>query len=93
MIFFYFATLIYMQLAPLTMPPLPFINTAFLVNVPVLVIILVLFFIVYTIISSLLMYHWTAYGMYSGAVMFTMLLFLFVSVGLFSTAVLGIGYF
>ncbi len=75
------------------MPPLPFVNAAFLVNIPVLVGILVLFFIVYAIISSALVYHWAAYGMYSHTVMLTMALFLFVSVGLFSTAVLGIGYF
>jgi len=82
-----------MQIAPLTMPSLPFVNAAFFVNVPVLLGILVIFFIVYAIISSLLVYHWTAYGMYSITVMVTMLLFIFVSVGLFSVAALAIGYF
>jgi len=65
----------------------------FLVNTPVLVIILVLFFIFYCIVSGVLVYHWKAYGMGKKGILVAEALYLMVSAALFVLAILGIHYF
>ena len=75
------------------MPVFPHINLPLFINKPVLLGILALFFIVYSVITGVLMYHWSAYGMKSQGVLVAETFFLFVSVILFVIAGLGISYF
>ncbi len=82
-----------MDLPPLTLPTLPHINLSFFINTPVLMIVLVLFFIAYIIISAVLFYHWTSYGMRSAGILVGETLFTLVSVVLFVVAGLAIHYF
>lgn len=56
-------------------------------------IVLVLFFIAYIIISAVLFYHWTSYGMRSAGILVGETLFTLVSVVLFVVAGLAIHYF
>jgi hypothetical protein len=71
----------------------PKINPTLFITMPVLVGVLVFFFVAYTIISGVLVYHWSAYGMKSHAVFMAETLFLFVSIILFVTASLSLYYF
>ena len=82
-----------MQVPPLFIPALPHISWSVFINTPILIIILTLFFIVYAIITSILMYHWSAYGMKSSGILVGQTLFLFVSVILFVIAGLAVHYF
>ena len=82
-----------MQLPQFSMPVFPHIDVSSFINTPTLLIILVLFFIAYAIVSGILMYHWSAYGMKSQGVLIAETLFLFVSVILFVIASLGLYYF
>ena len=74
-------------------PTLPHINFSSFINLPILLIILGLFFVAYASVGGVLMYHWSAYGMKSQGVLVAESLFLFVSVVLFVTAGLALYYF
>ncbi len=82
-----------MELPAFGIPAFPDINLAFFVNIPVLIIILVLFFVGYAITSGVLLYHWSMYGMRSPGILVAETLFLFVSLVLFVFAGLSISYF
>lgn len=77
----------------LLLPSFPNISLSFLVNTQVLLVVLVLFFILYAIISLVLFYHWSEYGMRSGGILLTETLFSLVSVVLFTIAGLAIYYY
>jgi hypothetical protein len=83
-----------MTSAQLTMPTLPFtIPTSWFFNVPVLLIVLAVFFVLYCIMTGVLWYHWSKYGMREHGVLVARTLFLFVSVILFCVALSGLYYF
>ena len=82
-----------METPKLILPDLPHIHLSLFVNAPVLFGILILFFAFYVTVSSVLMYHWSAYGMRSSGILVGETLFLFVSVVLFVISVLSIHYF
>ena len=82
-----------MQLPPLVMPAFPHIHASFLINAPVLLVILFLFFIIYSIITGVLLYHWSAYGMRNAGIIAAESLFLLVSFSLFTVSGLAIYYF
>ena len=82
-----------MELPKLSMPAFPHIQASIFVNRPVLLVIFAMFFIVYAVITWVLMYHWSAYGMKSQGILVTETLFLFVSAVLFVVAGFGIYYF
>jgi cytochrome b subunit of formate dehydrogenase len=75
------------------LPDLKPINWSLLITQNTLIIILALFFIFYVIVSGVLMYHWSAYGMKSFGVIFSESLFIIVSIVLFIVASLSIFYF
>ena len=81
------------QFPPLQMPNLPFLKLSFILNVPVLTGALIIFFIGYVILTSVLMYHWSAYGMRHQGVLIARTLFLLVSAVLFIIALLALSYF
>ena len=82
-----------MQLPALTLPPIPHFATTILVSLPVLLGIFVLFLIVYCVISSVLIYHWVAYGMGSAGIWVGAALYIFVSLSLFFVSFSALHYF
>ncbi|HBD24807.1 MAG: hypothetical protein A2566_00080 [Candidatus Zambryskibacteria bacterium RIFOXYD1_FULL_40_13] len=81
-----------MQLSQYLGPILPDFVTSFLAGIPVFLIILVIFFIMYCIVSVILIYHWTQYGMKSVTVLFAETLFVFVSLFLFTLSFMSLNY-
>lgn len=57
---------------------------------PVLVGILAVFFILYMIVTGVLWYHWSKYGMHAQGILVGRLLFSIISVALFGMAVTGL---
>jgi hypothetical protein len=84
-----------MELPKLSMPAFLQINISLstFVNAPVLWVIFGVFFIIYAIISLVLIYHWIAYGMRSKGIMVGATLFIFVSIALFSVSLSALYYF
>ena len=82
-----------MDSSVISLPSLPSINFAVVVSSTVLLIVLGVFFIIYLIISSVLFYHWNAYGMGSRGIVFGESIFLIVSVCLFVVAFLSASYY
>ncbi|OHA93588.1 MAG: hypothetical protein A3H52_02305 [Candidatus Zambryskibacteria bacterium RIFCSPLOWO2_02_FULL_39_26] len=72
---------------------LPTISLSFFINPTALFVILLLFFIFYLILSIILMYHWSAYGMRSPGILVGETLFISVSLVLFMISSLAIFYF
>jgi len=90
-----FCYTIYMEFPKFVMPAFPnfHISMATFINTPVLWIIFGIFFIVYALISIVLVYHWIAYGMKSRGVIIGAVLFISVSIVLFSVSLSAIYYF
>lgn len=65
----------------------------YVLNIPVFTILLVIFFIFYVVISGVLMYHWSAYGMKSTGILVAETFYIFVSLVLFAMAGLALYYF
>ncbi len=63
------------------------------INKPVLMGVLVVFFVIYSILSGVLFYHWHAYGMRSRGIIVAETFFFFVSIVLFVMAGLTIYYY
>ena len=78
---------------PTIIPNLPHIQTSLFINIPVLVIVLLVFLFVYLVITSVLVYHWSAYGMQSKGILIGESLFIVVSAVLFVVSGLAITYF
>ena len=83
----------FIEMPKLYVPDFLKINISFLAGGTILWIIFILFFIVYVVIASVLLYHWHAYGMKGKAVLFAESLFIFVSVVLFTVSGLAIYFF
>lgn len=66
-----------------TIPNFGKLNVETFVGKPVLAIIFFVYLIGYIVLSSILFYHWRAYGMGSKTVIFAELLFVLVSIVLF----------
>jgi hypothetical protein len=75
-----------------TFPPLPHLPLAYAFNVPVLLGLLVLFAVFYSIVSSVIVYHWSAYGMRSPGILFAESLFFLGTVALFAAAGVSLFY-
>ncbi len=83
-----------MDLPRLSIPPLPFkVPTSLIFNTPILVIVLVVFFTIYIIVSGVLWFHWSKYGMNNNGIQVGRSLFVFVSAILFGFAIAGLYYF
>lgn len=82
-----------MDLQKLTMPDFPLFHFSVAIGKPFLVLIFAVFLFVYAIISSILFYHWSSYGMNSVGIVVAEVLFLLISVILFAFAGFGILYF
>jgi hypothetical protein len=82
-----------MQLPVLTLPAFPHISASLFINPTVLIFVLVAFCFLYILVSSVLMYHWSAYGMGSPGILVGETLFIFISVILFVISGLSIYYF
>lgn len=65
----------------------------YILNRPVLFIVFCLFFLVYSVLTAVLVYHWNNYGMRSKGILFAESLFFLVSISLFVVAGLSIYYF
>lgn len=77
----------------MSLPSLPIDKLLFLINTPVLLVIFVLFSIVYAIVSIILIYHWTTYGMRSAGILIAETLFIFISVVLLIITFMALNYF
>lgn len=77
----------------LIVPSFKNINFSVFLSRPILLIVLVLFFLVYSVLSSVIIYHWNAYGMKSYGILAMESLFLFVSLVLFVIAGTAMTYF
>lgn len=75
------------------LPPLPHVKLSFFINTPIMFGILLAFFVIYSLASSVLVYHWSAYGMRSQGIIFAESIFIFVSIVLFVMAGVSIIYF
>lgn len=82
-----------MEFPRLSVPGFSWFDASFVINDVTLSIVFVLFFIVYLIISSILFYHWRAYGRKSHSILVAESLFVFVSGVLFVVAGLSVYYF
>ena len=82
-----------MELPQISLPNLPTLSLSFLINKLTMFIFLGAFFALYVLVSSVLMYHWSAYGMKSHGILVGRTLFLFVSALLFLVALLALSYF
>jgi hypothetical protein len=63
------------------------------VSTPFLIIVFVIFALLYVLVSCILVYHWSKYGMRSPGIVIAEILFLFVSLALFWFASLAILYY
>jgi hypothetical protein len=82
-----------MQIPLQILPSLPHLSGTFFINFPVLLVILVLFFICYSVIVYVLIYHWNSYGMGNSGILAGESLFLIVSVALFVLGGLALHYY
>lgn len=78
---------------PTTFPGFSSFHISVLVNKPVLLVMLGVYFFVYAIISGVLFYHWFAYGMRSRGIIVAESMFFFVSSVLFVMSGLAIFYY
>ncbi len=74
-------------------PTLPEIDLSIIANAKVLSVVLFIIFIIYSIISGILIYHWRNYGMKSVKVYIIESIFLFVSLVLFVASAMSVYYF
>lgn len=82
-----------MDLPPIEVPGFHNVSLSLFINTPVLLLILLVFFIFYIIVSSVLIYHWSAYGMKNHGILVGKTLFILVSIFLFCVSFLAISYF
>lgn len=82
-----------MEVPAIVFPALPGLHFAITFGPSALLSILAIFSLGYIVISSILFYHWTAYGMGSHGIIVGELLFTIVSVLLFLTAFLSASYY
>jgi hypothetical protein len=71
---------------------LPNFNFSFVLNKPTLMVVFVLFALFYSIITFVLMYHWSRYGMKSHGIFVAHTLFVTVSLVLFGVSGLALVY-
>ena len=81
-----------MNLTKLDFSTLSKLASTYFLNKSIMFGFLALFFIVYAIISAIIMYHWSSYGMDSKGIIIGRSLFLIVSVSLFLIAILALNY-
>ncbi|MFA7216797.1 MAG: hypothetical protein WC095_02350 [Candidatus Paceibacterota bacterium] len=72
---------------------IPEVGSFLVLHSSILYIILGIFFLGYLVVSTILIYHWNTYGMRAQGVIVAEILYLFVSLSLFSIAVLSLYYF
>jgi hypothetical protein len=82
-----------MQSLDITPSLFPRIELSLVLNKPVFIILWVIFFVGYAAVTSILIYHWSTYGMHNTKVITSETLFTTVSVVLFVVAGLAISYF
>lgn len=81
------------EVLPGNFPLFSSLHLQILINKPVMFVILGVFFVVYSIVSAVLFYHWHAYGMRSRGIIVAETVFTLVSLSLFSFSVLSILYY
>ncbi len=91
--FFCYTTYMDLSYLKFTLPSFIHFDTSLFVNLPVLLIIFVLFLAGYGIVSGVLLYHWRTYGMGTHGISVARILFLLISAVLFVLALLGIIFF
>jgi hypothetical protein len=64
-------------------PSFSFFEGSFILGKPFMVVVLVIFFAMYAVYSSVLIYHWSSYGMKNPDIIFAETLFIMVSLSLF----------
>ena len=77
----------------LIVPTFNNINLSVFISRPILLVLLVIFFLIYSVLSGVILYHWKAYGMRSHGILLAESLFLFVSLVLFVIAGTAMTYF
>jgi hypothetical protein len=78
------------QVPTLSLPPLP---VGWMTHTHFLFAILCFFFLIYVVISAVLFYHWSAYGMRSPGIAVARTLYIVVSLLLFVVSGMSIYYF
>ncbi len=82
-----------MDNSSLIFPVIPTFESTFLVGTSTLVLIYIVFIMIYVVLSAVLIYHWSEFGMKSPEVVFAKSLFTLVSIILLSVAGLSIFYY
>ncbi|KND51105.1 MAG: hypothetical protein AB198_01645 [Parcubacteria bacterium C7867-003] len=82
-----------MNFETFSLPSFPGPGLNFVLNKPVLTGVLVVFFVLYSILSGVLFYHWAAYGMGHRGILVARSLFVLVSIVLFVMAGVTITYY
>ena len=77
----------------LVVPSFDNINFSVFLSRPILLVVFVVFFLVYAVLSGIVIYHWKAYGMKGRGVLVAESLFLFVSLVLFVVSAVAMTYF
>ncbi len=86
----------YILMEPITIPKYivpdfaKWIDFSYFDNVPILMIVFIVFSIIYFIVSCVLFYHWSRYGMKSSGVIIAEILYISVSLALFLFASLAL---
>lgn len=81
-----------MELPVFQIPNIPGFHLDYIFTKPVLIIVLVIYFVIYSGISIVLFYHWSSYGMKNPGIMFARSLFVFVSIVLFVISTMLVYY-
>lgn len=76
-----------------TLPDLMPFGISIHITENILTLILIIFFVFYAIVSGVLFYHWSAYGMNSFGIIVSESIYILVSITLFVIAGLSIYYF
>lgn len=82
-----------METPLITLPALPAFHFTFAFSPALLLGILAIFFLLYLVISAVLFYHWTAYGMGSHGILVGETLYVVVSVALLIVAFISASYY
>ncbi len=77
----------------LIVPSFKNINFSVFLSRPILLVVFVVFFLIYAVLTAVIIYHWKAYGMKSPGIIAMEGIFLFVSLVLFVIAGTSMTYF
>lgn len=81
-----------MELPSFSFPPILDIKLSLILNTTVLSALLIIFSVFYVVVTSILLYHWSAYGMKTRGIVLAESVFLSVTLVLFCTSIVSLFY-